>query len=218
MLFDLRSRGRRTTVRGIYLGLAILMGSGLILFGVGTGVSGGGLFGAFTGGGSNSNQPVVSQAVKQAQAATKARPSDPQAWSSLVQAYDSAARQELNSSTGQFTAAGRKDLTAETQAFQHYTQLTSHPDPTTPILAARAYAALGDFAGAAQAWEAQAQADPGTYKWYGCLAEAAYAAKQTRKGDLALNKALSLAPKAQQPTLKLTIQQAKTQPQVVANC
>ena len=34
MLFDLRSRGRRTTVRGVYLLLAILMGGGLILFGV----------------------------------------------------------------------------------------------------------------------------------------------------------------------------------------
>jgi hypothetical protein len=37
MLFDLRSRGRRRTVQAVYLGLAVLMGGGLILFGVGTG-------------------------------------------------------------------------------------------------------------------------------------------------------------------------------------
>ena len=218
MLFDLRSRGRRTTVRGVYLGLAILMASGLILFGVGTGVSGGGLFGAFTGGGSNSNQPVASQAVKQALAATKASPSDASAWASLVQAYDAEAKQNSDPNTGAFTAQGKQDLTAETQAFERYLQLTSHPDPTTPILAARAYASLGDYAGAAKAWEAQASADPGQVKWYTCLAESAYAAKQTRKAELAMNKAISLAPKVQRPTLKLTIQQAKTQPQVAAAC
>ena len=41
MLFDLRGRGRRRFVQGIYLGLAILMGGGLILFGVGAGTNGG---------------------------------------------------------------------------------------------------------------------------------------------------------------------------------
>ena len=35
MLFDLRGRGRRRTVQAIYLGLAILLGGGLIFFGVG---------------------------------------------------------------------------------------------------------------------------------------------------------------------------------------
>ena len=35
MLFDLRGRGRRRTVKVIYLTLAILMGGGLVLFGIG---------------------------------------------------------------------------------------------------------------------------------------------------------------------------------------
>ena len=34
MLFDLRGRGRRRTVQVIYLSLAILMGGGLVLFGI----------------------------------------------------------------------------------------------------------------------------------------------------------------------------------------
>ena len=51
MLFDLRSRGRRRTVQVVYLGLALLMGGGLVLFGVGTGSGNGGLLNAFTGGG-----------------------------------------------------------------------------------------------------------------------------------------------------------------------
>ena len=41
MLFDLRGRGRRTTVQVIYLTLALLMGGGLVLFGIGGDVSGG---------------------------------------------------------------------------------------------------------------------------------------------------------------------------------
>src|SRR5947209_20104114 len=104
MLFDLRSRGRRTTVRGIYLTLAILMGGGLILFGVGTGVGGGGLLNAFSGSGGGNAKPVVSQAEKDALAATRQRPTDSQAWSQLVQAYDSAAKQDFNPNTGAFTA------------------------------------------------------------------------------------------------------------------
>ena len=53
MLFDLRSRGRRRTVQVVYLGLALLMGGGLVLFGVGAGNGNGGLLNAFTGNGSS---------------------------------------------------------------------------------------------------------------------------------------------------------------------
>ena len=48
MLFDLRSRGRRRAVRVIYVGLAVLMFGGLVLFGVGAGNGLGGLLNAFT--------------------------------------------------------------------------------------------------------------------------------------------------------------------------
>ena len=41
MLFDLRGSGRRTTVKVVYVTLAILMGGGLVLFGIGGSVSGG---------------------------------------------------------------------------------------------------------------------------------------------------------------------------------
>ncbi len=49
MLFDLRGRGRRRTVRVIYGGLALLIGAGLVFFGVGAGVGGGGLLNSLTG-------------------------------------------------------------------------------------------------------------------------------------------------------------------------
>ena len=53
MLFDLRGRGRRRTVQVIYATLAILLGGGLVLFGIGGGTNGG-LFDAIGGNGSSS--------------------------------------------------------------------------------------------------------------------------------------------------------------------
>jgi hypothetical protein len=221
MLFDLRSRGRRRTVQGVYLGLAILMGGGLVLFGVGAGNGLGGLLNAFTGNGSGSNQgAVVSAQEKTALKAVKANPNNPDGWSQLVQARWSSAGQgsNYNVATGTFTATGKKELTGATQAWERYLQLTKSPDPNLAILAARAYAALGKYSGAASAWEIEAAADPTQVKGYECLAASAYAAKETRKGDLALAKALTLVPKAQRTTLKTQVTAAKTQPSVAQQC
>lgn len=218
MLFDLRGRGRRRTIQFVYLILALLMGGGLVLFGVGAGNGNGGLLNAFTGGGSSSSKPVVSQAEKAALKLTQQQPRNPQAWAQLIQARDAAAKQDFDPSTGQLTAAGRKELQLEVQAWQRYLQLTQKPDSTTAILAARANALLGNYAGAATAWEDATLSDQSNSHLYQCLAATAYAAKQTRKGDLAAQKAVSLVPKAQQLTLKTALQQAKTNPQVAQSC
>jgi hypothetical protein len=221
MLFDLRSRGRRRTVQAVYLGLAVLMGGGLILFGVGAGNGLGGLLNAFTGNGSGNNQSqVVSQQEKAALKAVKANPNDPAAWSSLVQARWTTATNGSNfsSSTGAFTATGKKELAGVGKAWQRYLALTKSPDPTLAILAARASAYSGNYARAARAWEIEAASSPGQVKGYECLAVSAYAAKQNRKGDLAMAKAMTLIPKVQQTTLKTQIQQAKTQPTIAQQC
>ena len=52
MLFDLKGK-RKRLVQVVYVGLAILFGGGLVLFGVGGNVSGG-LIDAFSGGGGGS--------------------------------------------------------------------------------------------------------------------------------------------------------------------
>jgi hypothetical protein len=214
MLFDLRSRGRRRTVQVVYLGLAIIFGLGLILFGVGTG-SGGGLLDAFTGGGSSNSQgSAISQEEKTAERRTKAHPSDPAAWASLINARwasASAASQQTTAGT-QYTAKGKQELSGTTQAWQHYLTLTKKPDPDLALLAARAYAYLGQYASAADTWEIEAQANPNAAKSYACLAMSAYAAKQTRKGDLAKAKALALSPKPTRKQLSATVDSAKTQP------
>ena len=221
MLFDLRSRGRRRTVQVVYLGLALLMGGGLVLFGVGAGNGFGGILNAFTGNGSSGAQTqVVSQAEKAALRQTKLHPNDPAGWSALVQARWTSAGQgsDYNANTGAFTASGKKELAGATQAFQRYLHLTKSPDPNLAILAARAYAALGDYANEASAWEIETTANPSAVKGYECLAVSAYAAKQTRKGDLAAAKALSLVPTLQRTTLKQAINAAKTQPSVAQSC
>jgi predicted Zn-dependent protease len=220
MLFDLRGRGRRRTVQAVYLGLAILIGGGLVLFGVGTGTGGGGLLNGIGGNGSSNQNQVVSAQEKTALKGVKKNPNSASAWSALVQARWSAAGQgnNFNTATGTFTATGKKKLTAATQAWQHYLKLTKNPDPNLAVLAARAYAALGSYGGAASAWEIETAASPNALKGYECLAVSAYAAKQTRKGDLALGKALSLAPKAQRAVLKTQISAAKTQPTVAQQC
>ncbi len=219
MLFDLRGRGRRRTVQGVYLGLALLMGGGLVLFGVGAGNGFGGLLNAFNGNGSGNNQSqVVNQQVQSALKQVNLNPNSAAAWSALVQARWTVAGQGTNYSTatGTFTASGKGQLTGATQAWQHYLQLTKSPDPNLAVLAARAYGALGDYAGEASAWEVETAATPTAVKGYECLAVSAYAAKQTRKGDLAAAKAVTLVPKSQQALLKTQLKQAKSQPATLA--
>ncbi len=144
MLFDLRSRGRRRTVQGVYLGLALLMGGGLVLFGVGAGNGIGGLLNAFSNNGGGSSKPVVSQAEKSALRQTQLEPNNPAAWSALVEARYEAAGQDANQTTGTYTAAGVTKLRQTGQAWQRYLQLTKKPDWTLAELVAHAYEALGD--------------------------------------------------------------------------
>jgi hypothetical protein len=220
MLFDLRSRGRRRAVQGIYLGLAVLMAGGLILFGVGTGTGGGGLLNAFNGGGNNQKQ-VISQEEKSALAQIKANPNNPAGWGNLLQARWISAGQETTS-TGAFTAQGTKELNGAVQAWQRYLSLTKSPDPELAVTAARAYAKLGNYSGSAKAWEQVTLGEPSGANGFECQAITAYAAGKARLGDLASAKALTLVPKAQQLSLKQTFQQAKssksTAQQIAATC
>jgi predicted Zn-dependent protease len=222
MLFDLRSRGRRRTVQVVYLGLALLMGGGLVLFGVGAGNGLGGLLNAFTGGGSGNNQSqAVSQQEKTALRETRQNPNSPAAWAALVNARwinATSNSNDYNQATGTFTDAGKKELTNTTDAWQRYRALVKKPDPNLAVLAARAYAQLGSYGNAADAWEIQTLANPSAAKGYECLAASAYAAKQTRKGDLALAKAMTLVPKLSRTTLKNEITAAKTTPSVAQGC
>jgi hypothetical protein len=219
MLFDLRSRGRRRTVQVVYLGLAILIGGGLVLFGVGTGSSGGGLLNGLTGNGSNQQSAQISAQEKTALAQTRKNPGSPGAWADLISArWENASSVGYDQTTGTYTASGRTELQGVTSAWQHYVGLTKTPDTTVATLAARAYGQLGDYSGEAGAWEAETTAAPSEAKGYECLALSAYAAKQTRVGDLALAKLEGLVPKAQAKAIATQVETAKTQPTLAQSC
>jgi hypothetical protein len=215
MLFDLRGRGRRRTVQAVYLGLAIVLGGGLILFGVGAGNGTGGILNAFTGNGSGGAQSqAVSAQEKAALKATKQNPNNANGWSQLVSArWTSATADNANydSSTGQFTAAGKKELASLILAWNRYAALTKSPQANTAILAARAYAKLNQYSNAAGAWETVASGNPNEASAFECLTVNSYAAGDTRKGDLAAAKAEDLLPKANRATIKQTFTQAKAQ-------
>ena len=215
MLFDLRGRGRRRTVQAVYLALALILGGGLILFGVGAGNGTGGILNAFTGNGSGGAQgQAVSAQEKAALKATRQNPNNPDAWSQLVAArWTSATTSNTNydSNTGQFTDSGKKELASLVSAWNRYQSLTKAPQANTAILAARAYAKLGQYSNEAAAWETVAAGNANEASAFECLAVSSYAAGDTRKGDLAAAKAVEILPKANRATVKQTFTQAKAQ-------
>jgi hypothetical protein len=204
MLFDLQSRGRRTFVKFIYLGLAILLGGGLVLFGVGAGTGGGGLLDAFTGGG-KSTTVQISAAEKRARHATVVNPKDARAWADLTRArYQTAGLgNNYDPTQNAFTESGIAKLQQAATAWQTYLTLDQKPDPNLARLMAQAYSegGLNQPANAASALEIVTEAQPSAAS-YAQLAQYAYIANETRKGDLAAKKAVQLAPAAQQKSVK----------------
>ena len=218
MLFDLRGRGRRRTVKFVYITLAVLMGGGLVLFGIGGSVSGG-LFDAIglTGGnsGSTSASDQLNKQEKQVLARLKANPRDAAAWATVTRLRYQQAGQgdKYDQETGQFTAAGKRELGQAAQAWSRYLALKPEkPDANVAALMIQAFGPLGlnrprDGVLAA---EIVAEARPSAQTFYQ-LAVFAYAAGQTRKGDLAGKRAVELAPKDQRAAVKAQIDEAKKQ-------
>jgi hypothetical protein len=216
MLFDLRSRGRRRGVQVIYVGLAFVMVGGLLLVGVGTG-TGGGILNAFTNNGSGGNQgQVVTAQLTAALKAEKKDPSSAANAAALVSAYYTVAGEGANfdSATSTYTKGGKAALKQATTWWTKYTTLTSSPNSITAQLAAHANLQLGNYAAAASAWEVYTLVQPAVLKGFECLAVSAYAASQTRKGDLAAAKAEAMAPKIDRLQIKQLMTAAKSSPTV----
>lgn len=214
MLFDLQSRGRRGIVKIIYVWLAILMGGGMILFGVGTGTGGGGLLDVFKGGGSSSSAQV-SSLEKHAAREVRQDPRNPQAWADLARSrYQTAGQGDNYDPTqGAFTEAGKAKLETAASAWTRYLALNpKHPDATLARLMATAYSEVGlnEPAGASTALEIVTEAQPSAAS-FGLLAQYAYLAGQMRKGDLAAAKAVQLAPKTRQQLVKTRLATIKKQ-------
>src|SRR6476469_3873478 len=207
MLFDLRGRGRKNTVRVIYILLAFLMGGGLVLFGIG----------GATGGGSSpdASQKRFEKQVATAKRALATNPHDLAAYNTLIRAQLSLAgtgnRYDANTNT--YTDAGKAQLRQAAASWTKYQDLNPKIDDTQAALASRmvqAYSSLGDGAGATSAQQIVAQ-NRNSSGAYSTLAVLAYQAGNTRLGDLSSQKALAKTSKDLRQQLKQQLDAAKAQ-------
>lgn len=215
MLFDLRGRGRRRTVQVIYLSLAVLMGGGLVLLGIGGNQSGGGLLDAFTNGGGSADTGIFGDRREAAEKRVQANRQDAAAWAALARAryQEASAGGGVDANTGVFTEEGKAQLRQADRAWKEHLKLDPpRVDPNVAVIMAQVYGPAGlnraDDAVSAQEVVAEDREDVGSYLQ---LAGYAYAANQTRKGDLAGDKAVELATDDQREQIKAQVQSLKSQ-------
>jgi len=209
MLFDLRGR-RRRAVQGTYLILALLMGGGLVLFGIGGDVSGG-LFDAIQGNSGGSGNAVVEKRIDRNEKRVRANPSDTTALKALVRDnYQLAvADQDANATT--FPASAQDDLRHAASYWQRYLDAANgKPDDSLASVALRVYdvGALSQPKDAARAMTIIAGAS-NDFQSYLQLVQYAALAKDERTADLATQKAVDLAPKNLKKDVKTQANQLK---------
>ena len=164
MLFDLRSRGRRRTVQASTSAWPLLMGGGLVLFGVGAGNGVGGLLNAFNGA-ARARPERGRQSSRRSRRSSRRRlnpqpaPAGPR-WCRPAGPPPVRAR-NYNASDGRLHASGKTELAGATQAWQRYIALTKSPGSRPRRSSPRAPTpALGNYAGDASAWEVETQRQP----------------------------------------------------------
>jgi hypothetical protein len=213
MLFDLRGRGRRRFVQAIYLGLAVLMGGGLVLFGVGGATSGGLLDSFSNNSGGTSVSDTFKKRVDAAQKNVQARPADPKAWAEMtrVRFQQASVGDGFDQNNGVFTDKGKDQLQSASQAWDKYLSLTDKPDDTVASLMVQAYGQYGlnEPDKAVTAMEIIMDRRQPTPQLYVQLASLAYQAGQTRKADLSSKKALALTPKDEKEQIKAQLDAAR---------
>lgn len=196
MLFDTHSPGRRRAVQIIFAMLALLMGGGLVLFGIGSNQQGGGLADI----GSNGEVNVVKQAEKQAeqaQEALAANPKDEAAAAKLALAkFTVAANDAWDPQTGKVKEDGQAKIDQADAAWTNYLKLgPAKPDAKTAFQFVSFYTTQGaiDYAKALRAMEAVLVTREPTAGLYAQLAFYAIAAGDNSKYEAARKKSLELA-------------------------
>jgi hypothetical protein len=214
MLFDLRGRGRRRTVRVIYGGLALLIGAGLVFFGVGAGVGGGGLLNSLTGNEGSSGASFSAQ-IEKYKKLTQKQPTSVYAWEQLTLAQLHEAGGETYVTRAGVTSKGKELYNQITQSWNRYLALNP-PKPNLTL--AKEMVSVYDEEGLNEPTEAVkvlqtiVATEPTNAAYYSLLAEYAYKAHNTRIGDLASAKAIALAPASRRKLLKSQLAEIKAHP------
>jgi hypothetical protein len=213
MLFDLRGR-RRRAVQATYLTLAVLMGGGLVLFGIGGDVSGG-LFDAFKGGQGSPADQQAQKRVKSNQKVLARNPEDKGALKALVRDEISLANSQRPQSSLAYPAKAKKDLLAASSYWQRYLRLEKgRPDAALAAVAVAMYdpGALNDPKQAQQAATILAEAQKNTFAYIKLVTYATLAGDK-RTADLAAQKAVDLAPANAKKSVRAQVTQARQQAQ-----
>lgn len=226
MLFDLQGK-RKRAVQVTYAGLALLMGGGLVLFGIGSSGSGGILDAVGLGSGSSNSQGTnYDKTAARIQRELVAKPNDPRLLLELTRQRILAANSKspVDSATGQVTysADSLTEFQQATDAWAKYLKTKPKPpDTKAAILVAQAYvavaqnetsliAAVNDIKGAATAQQLYADKSPSL----GSLSQLAlyqYIAGDLAGGDRTAKAAVKLATPANREQLKSRIKQARKQ-------
>src|SRR5947199_5596834 len=145
MLFDLQGK-RRRAVQATYLILAVLMGGGLVLFGVGSGSISGGLFDALTGknsGGGGGGNSAITKRINADQRVLRGNPKNANVLADLIRAHYQLAGADEDHTTGQFGSTGKAELRKAGTAWEQYVQAVPKPDPSLASLMLNAYGTIG---------------------------------------------------------------------------
>jgi hypothetical protein len=211
MLFDLSSGKRRRVVQVIYAMLALLIGGGLVLFGIGGGGSGGILDAVGLGGGGSSGNPQYDQQISDYEAKLEQNPQDTAALLGLAKThYLSATSSGVSTDpqTGQISISedAHTELEQAAEAWQKY--LKTKPDrPNTSAAsnAVQVYQLLNDAGGAAEAQRIVADAQKSSAA-YGQLAFYLYADFNFDEADAAAAKAVAAADPSDRESVEKSMQ------------
>ena len=214
MLFDLRGR-RRRLVQVVYLFLALLMGGGLVLFGIGGDVTGG-LFDAFSDrSGSGNPNSVLEERVERLEKRVQANPNDRAALQELVRDYFNLATAQQQSGQAGFPDEAKDELRRSAANWQRYVEaVDGDPSAATATFALRVYdvGALNQPKEAQEAAAVVARAENDSASYLQLVAYASLAGDK-RTADLATTRALDLAPKGQRKAVEQQAKQLKKQSQ-----
>jgi hypothetical protein len=208
MLFDLRGR-RRRAVQATYLTLAVLMGGGLVLFGIGGDVSGG-LFDAFSDrSGSGSSSEDLQDRIDQREERLSANPQNEATLKALIRDYHALAGAQLPTGGGPYPDEAKDELRQAGEYWQRYLEVEDgEHDSSLARLAVAIYdpTALNEPEEGAAAMRIVAEAG-NDFQSYLALVQLSAAAGDKRTANLAADKAVDLAPKRLKKQVR---EQAKT--------
>lgn len=214
MLFDLRGKGRQTAVKVIYSGLAILLGGGLIFFGIGGATSGGGLFDAFSENSGTVNNAYTKQ-IDEFKKKVAEQPKNEDAWIALTRAQvQSASIEGYDQATGTYNADGRAELEKASASWKSYLALEpKKPNAQVAALMVNAYgpAGLNDPKAAAGALKEVIATRKPNAALYAQLAVLSYEAGDKGEARLAEQRALELAPADKRKLIKAQLAAQKAQ-------